>query len=149
MKAMKQASIGTFILMTILTFQNCGKLSVDIGDEGAGFLSSSDAGYKFTVLGPEAISIGECAAYYIDRTSVSGGSLPTPSTPYPAEIVSVPAAIQSMLYIDDMCATAAPSSFSTDDLPVIGYFKAATAYQGDIYLLVSGRPTNKIAVTAE
>ncbi len=149
MRAIQQATIGTIILMTVVLFQNCGKLSVDISNESAGVLSSSGQAYKFTILGPASISIGQCAPYFIDRTSLSGGSLPPPTTPYPNEIVSVPISTQGMLYMDDMCTTPTPPAFGTDDLPVIGYFMASTAYQGDIYVLVSGRPTNKISVTVQ
>lgn len=147
MKALKQAMLGTIALMTLIAFQNCGKLSVDIsGDES---LLSTGQQYKFTILGPELVAIGACVPYFVDRTSISGGSLPTPADPYPTESIMIPTSLQPMIYSDDTCMTVAPNTFTTDDLPIIGYFRTTTAFQGDVYLMIGIRPTNKISVTAQ
>lgn len=147
MKALKQAMLGTVALMTLIAFQNCGKLSVEIsGDES---LLSTGQQYKFTILGPEQVAIGTCAPYFIDRTSISGGSLPATTEPYPVEAITIPTDLQPMVFADDTCMTPAPNTFTTEDLPIVGYFMSTSAFQGDVYLMVGLRPTNKIAVTAQ
>jgi hypothetical protein len=146
LKAFKRAALGTFVLMTILAFQNCGKLSVDL-DEDTNFLSSTSS-YQYLLLGPTTAAANDCVGYILNIYDSSGAALLTIPPTYESENITFPTSLQSVLFEDDNCTTPIAGPYSTDNVPVFGYLKVPANFNEDVFALVSGRPTNKIRVTA-
>jgi hypothetical protein len=141
MKAFRNAVIGTVMFMCLLAFQNCGKMTIQLDDDG-NILSSSADGYIYAISGPSVGVVGDCLPYELTRLHPDGSDALGPAT---QTEVQVPTQFTGYVFTDANCTQVLTQS-PVIDFPATAYFKSSSPFSSDVYVEVNGSPTNAIGL---